>query len=76
MVHFAIHWPNRFKELTAPRAIVETTFSNLKDLFGDRLRCRTKIGRDAEVWSKVLAPNIRIILFRKWIAGESSPAGA
>jgi hypothetical protein len=76
MVHFARHWPNRFTELTIPRVIVETTFSNLKELFGDRLRCRTRVGRDSEVWSKVLALNIRIILFREWIAGVQTPEGA
>lgn len=76
LVNFARHWPNRFKKLKAPRVIVETTFSNLKELFGDRLRCRRKDGRDGEVWAKVVAHNIRIILFREWIAGESTPEAA
>lgn len=70
LVNFAIHWPNRYAKLKAMRALVETTFSNLKQVFGDRLRCRTKVGADNEIWGKVIAHNSRIIVEREFLAGE------
>lgn len=69
MVNFAVHWPKRVAKLRAMRALVETTFSNIKEVFGDRLRCRTRNGADNEVWGKVIAHNTRIIVQREVLAG-------
>jgi len=61
LVNFAIHWPNRFQELYKDRQLVETVFSMIEAHFGYRLKCRTKIGRQNEVQSKICAHNIRLL---------------
>jgi hypothetical protein len=72
LVNFATHWPNRFQALTGRRALVETTFSKIKEIFGERLRCRTRIGRVNEAQAKLAAHNIRVLVNRQLIAGAPS----
>lgn len=45
LVNFRIRWPNRFENLTADRSRIERTFSMMKDRFGRKTRCRTRLGK-------------------------------
>jgi hypothetical protein len=70
LVHFARHWPKRYVKLKAMRALVETTFANIKELFGDRLSCRTDAGAANELLARCIAHNSRIIAQRALLCGE------
>ena len=74
MVEFATYWPNRAAKLRSLRQMVETTFSHLKELYGDRLRCRSPMGRRSEVWTKFAVLNVRTITFRQILSGEFASA--
>jgi hypothetical protein len=72
MIHFAKHWPNRVKAIRGRRALVESTFSKVKELFGDRLRCRSWVGRQSEALAKYTAYNLHVINTREFISGRPS----
>ena len=61
LVNFAIHWPNRFKQLKAKRAHAETTFGIISQCFNYRLRCRSDIARKNEVQAKFVSHNVRLL---------------
>ena len=71
MIHFAKHWPNRVKAIRGGRALVESTFSKVKELFGDRLRCRPWVGRQSEALAKYTAYNVHVLTTRQVLAGAS-----
>jgi transposase len=61
LVNFKTHWPNRYQSLYGKRNHAETTFSMIQSRFGYRIRCRSKMGRQNEVHSKINAHNIRML---------------
>lgn len=69
LVNFAKHWPNRFKQIKAKRAHVETTFGIVSECFNYRLRCRNDIARKNEVQAKYASHNIRIIAASAYMNG-------
>jgi transposase len=68
LVHFARHWPNRFRELYGKRAHVETTFSMISEGLGYRIRCRSKTGRKNEIQSKICTHNFRVLAACSYLA--------
>ena len=68
LVNFATHWPNRFRHLVRLRKLVETTFHVTKQRFGDRLWCRSKIGRENEIQARQTAHYVRVIIARELVA--------
>jgi len=61
MVNFATHWPNRYSSMYGKRNHAETAFSMITRLFGQRLRCRSRIGRKNEVQAKLSMFNIFLL---------------
>ena len=61
LVNFKTHWPNRYQSLYGKRNHAETTFSMIQSRFGYRIRCRSKMGRQNEVHSKINAHKIRML---------------
>jgi hypothetical protein len=71
MVNFGTHWPNRARKLRARRALIEALFAKVKDLLGERLRCKRWVARCNEVIAKFAVYNLRTILLREIMAGSS-----
>jgi transposase len=68
LVQWAHRFPNRYKQLTGKRSLVETAFQCTKNRFDDRLRCRHPIARANEVQAKQTAHNIRMLILRDLMA--------
>lgn len=68
LVNFRIQWPNRFENLTADRSLIESTFSMVKNRFGHKIRCRTRLGKHNEVRAKEIAHNIRVLAMRDFLS--------
>ena len=64
---FAVHWPNRNRQLTAKRGAIETAFYCVKERFGHRLRCRDPVARRNEILTKHLAHNIWVLTMRSFL---------
>ena len=65
LCNFAHHWPNRFAELPAKRAIQKRVFSMIGTLLGYGLRCRKRAGRENEVRVKFCLFNLIQLATRK-----------
>jgi len=48
-------------EMYGKRNHAETAFGMIQICFGDRIRCRTEIGRKNEMHSKINAHNVRML---------------
>jgi hypothetical protein len=70
MVRFQRTFPTRARTLLGQRSLVESTFQQTKNRFGDRLACRSQTGRINEIQTKQIAHNIRTIIGRETTLGS------
>jgi hypothetical protein len=72
MVNFGKHWTNRARKLRARRSLIETVFAKVKELYGERLRCRRWVARCNETIAKFAVYNLRTILHRELMVRSSA----
>lgn len=65
LVWWARRFPNRFAQLTGPRALAETAFNCVKQRFGFQLRCRHPRARRNAIMAKHIEHNIRMLTMRE-----------
>lgn len=61
MTRYALQFPNRFASVYHRRSAVESRYATVKQLFGDRLRCRQMVSRRNEALAKEIAHNARLL---------------
>lgn len=68
MTRYALNFPNRFQEVYRRRCTAESRFATVKQLFGDRLRCRRRTSRRNTVLAREIVHNVRLL---DWWAARS-----
>jgi len=75
MVNFGKHWTNRAGKLRARRSLIKAVFAKVKELYGERLRCRRWVARCNETIAKFAVYNIQAIMRRELMVGQGATAG-
>jgi len=70
LYNVATHWPNRYEELTADRFLIESKIGCVKQPTSGRVRFRDERGRRNEVWTKVLADDVRMLELRRFLVAS------
>jgi len=71
LCNLATHGPNRYEELTADRSLIESKIGCVKQTTSGRVRCRDERERRNEVWTKVLADDVRLLELRRALVTSS-----
>lgn len=61
MTRYALQFPNRFASVYHRRSTVESRYATVKELFGDRLRCRQMVSRRNEALAREIVHNARLL---------------
>lgn len=61
MTRYARQFPNRFAAVYHRRSAVESRYATVKQLFGDRLRCRKRVSRRNEALAREVVHNARLL---------------
>lgn len=71
MTRYALNFPNRFQEVYRRRCTAESRFATVKQLFGDRLRCRDRTSRRNSVLAREIVHNVRLVTWWEARSGQN-----